>query len=155
MSASATSHRKPFRIEPWPVMLTLWFIGFIAVIIWFVLQSFGMRHDLVAPDYYEQGLRHEEKLQAIARARALPDPAKVYVDGANQRLIVRMPATARGATMTLYRASDAKLDRTYALQEGVPSVIGTEELHPGRWQAQILWEREGEVYFHREEILVP
>ena len=146
---------KPKRFQIWPVMLTLWFIGFIAVCVWFVFRSFGMRHDLVTPDYYEEGLRHDVKVQALARSRKLPDPPRVDVDAANHRLIVYMPGTARGAVLTLYRASDAKMDRSYALQDGVPSVIDTPDVLPGRWQAQIRWEYEKELYFHRQDLYIP
>ena len=146
---------KPSRIQVWPVMLTLWFILFIGVCVWFVFRSFGMRHDLVTPDYYEEGLRHDDKIQALARSRQLPDPPRVEVDAAKHRLIVYMPATAKDAVLTLYRASDAKMDRTYGLQNGVPSVIDTPDVLPGRWQAQIRWVYENEDYFHREDLYIP
>jgi hypothetical protein len=69
-------------------------------------------------------------------------------------MIVRLPAFARGAVLSFYRPSDARLDLKYALQDGVPSVLSTLDLHPGKWQARISWESDGHAYYHQEDVFI-
>ncbi len=143
------------RFNPWPYGLVAWFVFFIGIIIWFVIQSLGMNHDLVVQDYYAEGLHHEDRMIALARTKALEDPPSIEVDWKEHRLIVRTPDIANGAVLTLYRPSDARMDMKYALQDnGVPSVLSTLDLHPGKWQAKINWTVNDVEYYHQEDLFI-
>jgi len=144
------------KLNPWPIGIFAWILFCIGACVWFVIKSLGMNHDLVVSDYYAEGLHHEEKMIAISRARALETPPSIEVDAAENRLIVRTPDIATDAVLILYRPSDAKMDMKYALQDGgVPSVISTLDLHPGKWQAQIDWVTDGKAYYYQEDLFVP
>lgn len=146
---------KKSRFNPWPIGLVAWFVFFIGVIIWFVIQSLGMNHDLVVQEYYAEGLHHEDRMIALSRTKALENPPRIEVDAEQHRLIVRTPEIANGAVLTLYRPSDAKMDMKYALQDnGVPSVLSTLDLHPGKWQAKIKWSTNGVDYYHQEDLFI-
>ncbi|MGA0332363.1 MAG: FixH family protein [Kiritimatiellia bacterium] len=144
------------RFNPWPVAITLWFVFLIGVCIWFVKKSMGMNHDLVSSSYYADGLNHDAHQAALARTKALEQPPRITLDAENHRLIVYLPREARGAVLKLYRPSDARLDLKYALQEdGVPSVLSTLSLHPGKWLAKISWEYENRPYYFQEDLFIP
>ena len=138
------------RFNPWPIGLVAWFVFFIGLCVWFVSRSFGMRHDLVSKDYYVEGLHHDEHRLALSRTKALDNPPRIKVDYEKHRLIVWLPDFARDAILVLYRPSDARLDRKYQLQNGVPSVLSTLDLHPGRWEARISWKTNGNDYLFEE-----
>lgn len=143
------------RWNPWPWALTAWFVFLIGVCIWFVIKSLGMNHDLVTSDYYAEGLQHDQHQAALARTRNLENPPRIELDAPQNRLIVFMPADAVGAVLNLYRPSDARLDLKYALQDGVPSVLSTLDLHPGMWQAKIVWQNAGQDYYFQQDLFIP
>ncbi len=142
--------QKKFRLNPWPIGLVAWFLFFIGLCVWFVIQSRGMKYDLVSKDYYVQGLHHDEHRQALSRAKALDVPPRIDVQYEKHRMVVYIPESAHGAEMVLYRPSDSRMDRRYDLQDGAPSVIPTLEVPPGRWEARIYWVTNGVKYLHEQ-----
>ena len=143
------------KLNPWPIGLCLWFAFFIGIIIWFVIKSLGMNHDLVVQDYYAEGLHHEDRMIALSRTRNLENPPTIENDWKEHRLIVRTPEIANGAVLTMYRPSDSGMDLKFALQDGgEPSVVETTALHPGKWQAKISWVSKGVSYYHQEDLFI-
>ena len=145
-----TSTKRKFN--PWPLGLVAWFVFFIGLCVWFVFQSFGMRHDLVSKDYYVEGLHHDEYRRSLGRTKALDTPPRIEYERENHRLIVFIPEFAHDARLILYRPSDARKDREYELKDGRPSVLSTLDLHPGRWEARISWNTDGVDYLHEERM---
>jgi hypothetical protein len=144
------------KFNPWPVGLIAWFGFLIVLCIWFVIKSMGMNHDLVSTSYYADGLNHDKHQAALARAKQLEVPPRIELDTTNERLIVFLPDHAQGAVLKLYRPSDKRLDANYALQEnGVPSGIPFQNIHPGKWLAKITWQNEGLDYFYQEDLFIP
>ena len=141
--------------HPWPVGIVSYYLFFVFLCVVFAIKARGVRFDLVAGDYYEQGVRHDARMAAITRMRSLSVQHYLEVDESQHRLIVRMPPEARGALLTLYRAADAREDRKYALQDIVPSVIDYGTLPHGRWQVQIAWELDGNPYYFQEDVFLP
>ncbi|WFB36048.1 FixH family protein [Kiritimatiellota bacterium B12222] len=144
------------KLNPWPIGLILWFAFLIIVCVVFVIKSLGMNHDLVSSDYYAQALNHDQHQAALARAHNLENPPRVEIDEANSRLIIHLPPTVKGGLLNLYRPSDAGMDlHDIPLQEGVPSVLSTEAIYPGRWQAKITWQDQGLDYYFQEDLFIP
>lgn len=143
------------RWPRWPLAITGYYLFFICLCVVFAFMARRVRFDLVAEDYYERGVNHDQRMAAEARMRALEKQPRLEIDEEAHRLIVFMPPEARGAVLTLYRHADAREDRRYALRDIVPSVIQYESVPHGRWQAQIEFTREGRLYFHREEVFLP
>lgn len=139
----------------WPVGIASYYLFFVCLCVVFAIKARGVRFDLVSDAYYENAVNHDDLMQAKARTRALEVPPALEVDVPRHRLIVRMPPEARSARLTLFRAADAREDRTYALQDIVPSVIDYGTLPHGRWQAQIRWNHENQDYYHQEDIFLP
>jgi hypothetical protein len=141
--------------NPWPYAIIAWFVFFISVCIIFVVRTLNIPNDLVADNYYEQGLHHDEKLVALGRTSALENPPRIELREVDHQLVVYIPSFAKDAVLTLYRPSDARLDRRYALQDGQPSVLSSLDLHPGLWEASINWSTDGVAYFHKQTLSIP
>ncbi|MDF3131011.1 FixH family protein [Kiritimatiellaeota bacterium B1221] len=144
------------KLNPWPPALFLWFAFLIIVCIGFVIKTTKMNNDLVSKDYYARGLDHDAHQIAMSRTKQLENPPRIEMDEVNQRLIIYLPEIAKGAKLDLYRPSDAGLDiHDIVLQDGVPSVLSTQAIHPGHWQAKIAWKDEKHSYFHQEDLFIP
>lgn len=153
MESAPTPPKK--TLQPWPIGIAAYYVFFVCLCVLFAFKARGVRFDLVSSDYYERGVKHDDRMAAIGRMRALEVQPSLEVDESRHRLIVRMPPEARDAVLTLFRAADAREDRKYALQDIVPSVIDYGTLPHGRWQVQIDWELDGQPYYFQEDIFLP
>ena len=81
----------------------------------FVVFAARQPVDLVSADYYAQGLRQDQRAQALENVRDLGTRVRVTRTG-EERVSIEIPpeqaASARGQ-ITLYRASDARSTRIF------------------------------------------
>lgn len=147
------------RWEPWPVGLAVFFALFVSSVMAFIAFALSQRMDLVRPDYYEDEIRYQVQLNRVRRTHQLGASAAMAPDPASRRVRVRVPAAhvASGlqGTVTLYRPSDARADRTLSLE---PSAAGEQEvslagLGPGLWRVRARWQAGG-LEYHLEDSVV-
>jgi hypothetical protein len=151
--------RLPLPRVHWGAAVALVYLAFAGSTSAFV--AFALRHpvELVTADYYEQSLRHDDRLAAITRTRALAQPPVVAI-AADGVLVVTLPADViAGAvgTITLYRPSDVRADRVVPL---APAASGEQRvplagLAPGRWLVRVAWRSAGVDYFHEQAVMRP
>ncbi|MBU3742844.1 MAG: hypothetical protein FGM24_11285 [Candidatus Kapabacteria bacterium] len=69
--------------------------------------------DLVRPDYYEQGLRHDDYAAATARAQTLNPLPTANIDHASRKLMLSLPPSMAGAEVSveMYCPSQLNADR--------------------------------------------
>ena len=122
--------------------------------------AFAMSRDveLVSDDYYAQALAHDGHMQAVANGDALGAAASLTLAAGQVRL--GLPATmvpGMHGTATLYRASDARADRTMALAPAADGtiVIPTAGLVSGRWQLRVQWSAGGRDYYIERALRLP
>jgi nitrogen fixation protein FixH len=123
--------------------------------VWVAVTMIRQKVDLVVPDYYEQDLKHTERMEQERRAKALAVPLRVTLDGDAVRVVFPDPAAA--GSIRLYRASDSALDLSVAIAPGAGGeqripVVG---LASGPWKIQVAWQQGGEDYYQTETVLVP
>jgi hypothetical protein len=117
----------------------------------FVTFAMARPVDLVATDYYAQALRQDERMLAERNAQALrPAPAVRQVDG--RTVLLSLPAShaeSASGTVTLYRASDARADRSLPLAIGQAGLqrIALDGLAPGQWLVKVQWQAGGLGYY--------
>ena len=144
--------------NPWPYALTAVIVAFAAAVVAFVVWSLGHRVDLVAPDYYEREIRHQEQIDREARTRNLPATYGLFHDARTGTLLIRIPGEHRDATgvLSLYRPSDAALDREIALvvdSEGKQEVR-LDTLASGLWRARLTWTHGTNEYYVASTLIV-
>lgn len=142
-----------------------WGVGIAATYILFATATggfvaFAMHRpvSLVSPDYYADSLREDQHLAATRNAQALGTALAVKTDGRDRVYVSLPPAYGprlRG-TVTLYRASNAAFDRTFALH---PDSKGKQDVNVsgiarGLWLVQLRWSVDGvDFYFEQPVIL--
>lgn len=105
---------------------------------------------LVTPNYYEEEVKYQEKIDKMANAKDLGYEVLDY--NAKAKVVaLKLPQGAVG-TLHLFRPSDARLDKKYAvkmeLKEGVS--FNLSDLKPGYWKMMLTW-KEGEKEFYLEQ----
>jgi hypothetical protein len=144
----------------WPHGIILAVALFVAGTAGLIVLAAAHRSDLVSPDYYDQEIRYQARLDSRGRAQALGPAAAVDYDDARRELAITLPSdhVRRGATgrVQLYRPSAAGLDRQFKLEPD-PSgrqIISVADVRAGLWQVQVSWSVEGQDYFLDRKIVL-
>ena len=148
------------RSVSWGTGIVIAYIAFATTTVGFVAFAMRTPSDLVSPDYYERSLRQDDRTAATGNALALRRAVTVGRSPDGRTLVVTIPQEqahdARG-TVTLYRASDVRADRTVALAvngEGTQT-LSFPGLAPGRWIAQVAWTSGGRPYYVEQAVVTP
>ena len=146
--------KLPFN--PWPAGIITVFALFVCGTIGLVVLASTNRVELVSPDYYEQELRYQQRLDGLNRTHRLAPEAKISFDAGRKAITVALPAQharqqARGQ-VTLLRPSAAGLDRRIPLALEADGIqrLDASSLPQGRWNVRVEW-RVGDEDFCLEE----
>ena len=142
----------------WGVGITTAYIVFAAATSGFVAFAMSRPVSLVSPDYYAESLREDQHLAATRNAQALGTALAVKTDGRDRIHVSLPPADAsrlRGI-VTLYRASDATADRTFALH---PDSKGEQDVNVsgvarGLWMIQLRWSVDAVDYYFEQAVIL-
>jgi hypothetical protein len=145
----------PRRLS-WPVAIAAACGLYAAAMIGFVVFSLSHREELVAPDYYEQGIRHDEHIGRVQKARELTGDGALAFDEVTRTLTLRLPPGAAG-TLTLYRPSAAALDRRFRLSPDTKGVqtIALADCPRGFWRARAEWSAGDATCFSELPVTIP
>lgn len=151
-----TSHRSL-----WPYAVIVTFVLFASYIGFMVSRAMRTSVDLVSPDYYQQELRYQQRMESVARTQALPAPVQVRYERTTQRLTLQLPsALARQAVrgeLHFFRPSDQQLDFTLPFAPaGDPArqELSTARLAAGYWRLQVDFTAGGQPYFIEKELSI-
>lgn len=152
-----TTSRRTF----WPYAIILVFVLFASYIGYMVQQAMRTTVDLVSPDYYQQELRYQQRMESVARTQALPAPVAVRYERSAQRLTLQLPAALAGQAVQgqlhFFRPSDQKLDFTLPFQPAGDSArqeLRTGRLAAGHWRLRVDFTAAGQQYFIEKELSI-
>jgi hypothetical protein len=144
----------------WGAAIAAVYVTFAGATASFVIFAVGQPVELVSADYYEQSLKHDMHMRAIANADALGSAVRVAAAADAPAIDVVLPAApARGVTgtVTLYRPSDRTADRVVALAldaEGRQRVAVPGAAR-GRWVVKMAWRSADRDFYHEQAVLLP
>jgi hypothetical protein len=142
-----------------------WGFGIALVIVIFavgvgvlVYIAASQKVDLVADDYYDQELKHQDRIDESKRSSDLKE--KIEVRAANSELKIIFPDSFLSRKITgsimLYRPSDRKSDimLPLVLDSANTQTILTSSFQKGLWRTKIMWEYEKEKYYQEEVVII-
>jgi hypothetical protein len=140
----------------WPygiiVMFALFFAGMAGVV---VVASTHPEY-LVSGNYYEQELKYQGQIDAVARAQK----SGAAIVSANDFVTVTLPAgqlaQKLSGSVELYRPSASELDREFPLtpKAGGSQTLDVSRFTPGLWVVHVRWNAGGQDYFLEKKITV-
>lgn len=134
------------------IAIALFMISFSTLVVSAIRQNV----ELVAPDYYDQEVRYQARIDQIANARALDNPVRIS-QPAPSTVLLAYTADVQGATgqIAFFRPSDAKLDFVVDMQTGdTAQQIRDTHLIRGLWRIKITWEKAGKAYYHEQPLVI-
>ncbi len=139
----------------WPYAIVAVFLLFAGYIGFMVQQALRTTVDLVSPDYYQQEMAYQQRMETVARTAALPAPVQLTYDAAARVLWFRLPPALAGQAVRgklhFFRPSNQKLDFSLPLQAGSQQ-FSTARMQPGYWRARLDFTAGGQPYFIEKEL---
>ncbi|UOQ96485.1 FixH family protein [Hymenobacter sp. 5317J-9] len=144
----------------WPFAIIAVFVLFAGYIGFMVQQAMRTTVDLVSPDYYQQELAFQQRMETVARTAALPAPVTLHHDAGTHQLTVQLPADMSGQRIQgqihFFRPSNQRLDFTLPLQPtaGLQQQLSTARMQPGLWRVRLDFTADKRNYFVEEKIIL-
>jgi len=144
----------------WPLGIILTLVFFFAGTVGLIVMACSQHADLVRPDYYEQELKFQNRIDQVERTHRAAGQASVAYDAAGKCIVISLPpdqaAREINGRIELYRPAAAGLDRTVKL---VPDPRGVQRLDaaglaPGLWKVRVSWTVQQEDYYLDQKVVV-
>ncbi len=145
------------KYPTWAIGTTTFILVFIVTLVFFGVRTARVPFDLVAPDYYEQEIAYQDRIDAIARTDKLEEqPA---VEATPTDVVLSMPESLASkltaGNFVLYRPSDAAHDVSVPIEPGTTEVkIDITDKPKGNWKARVHWEMDGLIYYRESSLLL-
>jgi hypothetical protein len=140
----------------WGKKIAILYMGFVALIVTMVCLSMREKIDLESPDYYEQELKFQDKIDKMNRAEQLKESLNWQI--VNSNLVISFPgelsAQKPSAVIHLVRPSDAALDKNFELKPDTLAnrLISLTGLKQGAYKIQVDW-KAGEITYYNEGVI--
>ncbi|WP_353779422.1 FixH family protein [Winogradskyella sp. 3972H.M.0a.05] len=143
----------------WGTGIVLAFIGFIAFIMYFVINmntNDKYDHDLVNENYYKAELEYQQSIDKEKNAKALTE--QVTWEKTENGILITFPKTLQPnlikGNVFLYRPSNKQFDfETPISLSDHNLLIPDKRLLGGRWNISVDWEYQGKSYLFKKEII--
>lgn len=128
------------KLPSWPTVIISVVTAAFLVVVAFVFFTLRHKVELVAPDYYAQSLRHQDRMESVQRAAQLTSEPMLRVENRSIHVAIPNPAGATGEVY-FYRPSDGKLDQriALALDEAGRQTLDASALADGFWKIELTW----------------
>lgn len=130
---------------------------FMALIIYFVIQSFNNKTQLVSENYYEEELQFQKQIDARKNATGLDDTLFVTQKGSD--IVIEYPEwfvqnDCKG-TVHFYKPSNENHDKVFKFsQQEAKQIIPRSQLAPGRFQVKFNLTSSGKDYYYEKSLEV-
>lgn len=130
---------------------------FMAMIIYFVVQSFNNKTQLVSENYYEEELKFQEQIDAQKNASDLNDKLFVKQDG--PQIIIDYPTFFSNniceGMIHFYKPSNENHDKKIKFsQSGGQQIVSADKIMPGRYQVKFDLLANGKKYYYEKSIKI-
>lgn len=142
----------------WGTKVTILYTGFVAMILFMVYLTMQEKVDLVAPDYYQQELKFQDKINGKENAAAFLRGVEVKaVDATHIDLIFPedFPLNATG-DITFFRPSDSELDEHFTLdmKAGLTQKVQLKKGKKGLYKVKINATVDNKPYYFEESFFL-
>jgi hypothetical protein len=141
----------------WGTKIAILYIGFIGLILFMVVKSFGEKFDLVTEDYYAKEIAFQSQIDDRIRAEELDRNLVVSTTG--EELSIEFPhkkGTLVKGNINCFRPSDMKYDFEvpFEITESVYR-IPLSRFISGKYRLKMHWSSEGKDYYEEKIVIIP
>jgi len=114
--------------------------------------------DLVASDYYNKGIHHQEQIDRVNRTNAMSDAVQINPENGFIRLIFPKSFVQKSLTgnIKFYRPSDSKKDFSLPLliDTSAQQIISTQSIDKGYWKVELSWTQDSLEYYKESSFVI-
>ena len=140
----------------WGTGIALFYVLFVAALVFALVQSRKVDHSLVMEDYYQADIEYQSHYDKLANAKALPTNLVISQELEKQVVNFQFPSDlgAIEGNILFYRPSDKDLDFQVAIRTDQANrlEVPTNGLTPGLWKVKVDWKAQGRSFYTEEVI---
>ena len=141
----------------WGTGILITIIVFMVITISTVIFLMNQKVDLVASDYYDKGIHHQEQIDRMNRTNKMGNEVSITPENGFIRLVLPkyFAQKSLNGTIQFYRPSDSKKDFAVALtiDTSAQQFISTQNMVKGYWKVKLNFTQD-EVEYYKESSFV-
>jgi len=144
----------------WPVGLTVFIVVMVISTLIHVYYTKQKKFDLVTEEYYQKGIKYQEQIDRINRAKNPVNKVTWKFIDAKKSLLLSFPNdnlnSKISGNITFYRPSDASQDKTIPLKvlDNNQQILNLENMSKGYWRIKIFWSRNDQEFYFEDKIVL-
>ncbi len=144
MTNSDKSEKTP-KDRTWGIGIAVLYTAFVLAMLGLVFLASLERFDLVDKNYYEDGIKYQERIDQMKLANSAPYKLDISLKKPAQQLELTFPAAIPSDSISgkivLFRASNAALDRNWDItaDDQGKQQLDLSTLRHGSWKVMVYW----------------
>ena len=142
----------------WGTGILITIIIFMIITIGTVIFLMNQDVDLVASDYYNKGIQHQDQIDRVNRTNSLDEAVQINSENGFVRLIFPKSYTQKNfkGAIQFYRPSDSKKDFSIALiiDTSAQQLISTQSMDKGYWTVKLNWTQDSVEYYKENSFVI-
>lgn len=143
----------------WGTSIAIFYIGFMAVMIFAVIFSARNKSDLVVEEYYKDDINYETFRVKRQNSNLLEQTIDIRYDRSEEVIQFNFPKDMEKAKgqIVFFRPSDKRLDRIFpiTLNENAQMMIKKDRnLVNGLWKIKVEWQESGKDYYYEKPLVL-
>lgn len=142
----------------WGTGILISIIIFMVITISTVVYLMNQDVDLVAKDYYNKGIHHQEQIDRVNRTNSMDEAVNIIPENGFIRLSFPKSYIQKSfnGTIQFYRPSDTKKD--FALSISIDTsgqqIISTQSIDKGYWKVKLSWTQDSVEYYKESSLVI-
>lgn len=135
----------------WGYKAAVFYLAFVAFILFLVGKAVNQNFDLVNKDYYQNDLTYQEQIDRKRNAKSLEIPLEIKFSKNSEQLTLQFPTTKKNISgeIQLYKPNKATQDHILDLSVNTngKQLIDMQSYGDGLWRVKVIWSSDGIDYF--------
>jgi len=142
----------------WGTGITIFIALFLLANAFVIYKSFQQKNDLVAKEYYPEGLEYQKQIDRFAKTNALS--GKIVISEDKLGLVITYPYDLKGkdvkGEVVFFRPSDENADFHDSIRFDTAMIqrIPVEKFIKGKYVAKFFWKMDGNEYANESSFRV-
>ena len=142
----------------WGTGILITIIVFMIITIGTVVFLMNQDVDLVASDYYDKGIQHQNQIDRENRTNSMIEAVQIIPENGFVTLTFPKSYSQKGLTGTIqfYRPSDSKKDfaLSISIDTSARQLIPTQNLEKGYWKIKLNWTLDSIEYYKESSFVI-
>ena len=142
----------------WGTGILITIIVFMIITIGTVVFLMNQDVDLVASDYYNLGIQHQDQIDRVNRTNSMDEAVQINSENGFVRLIFPKSFAQKNfkGTVQFYRPSDSKKDFSLpiTIDTSAQQIVSTQSLDKGYWTVKLNWTQDSIEYYKESSFVI-